>query len=401
MKKLVLPTFLLLTSFYSNAQMVGSNAYMKGNYVEIGINGLGGYEGVDTTLSAPFAGLHYRSNTQFFGFVSNPQMDGWGNYDGDFYSPGSPENGWGFEIMDTTSTDTIYVQGNNNMALSSSTTSTVTGAITSYSYSAGYTNVVWEGNFGSGYDIDFTLSYTLGDNDLFYTTDVTIVNNGPANIENFYFYRNIDPDNNVVLSSDYTTQNTIINQISTCCYSSVKAEQSLPWPSLFAFYTADSNARVGYGGFSNRDGSDLWNGIGFVQTVGATNFADEAVYLVYNAPNFVSFTRSSGGTPVLHYRYYTVLGSVALNNLIATTGVNEVAAIEVNLFPNPTSNVLSIQSKEIMNKLVVRDASGRMVANQNTNSSSSTIDVSALKAGIYFITIEAEKGSVTKRFVKQ
>jgi len=103
----------------------------------------------------------------------------------------------------------------------------------------------------------------------------------------------------------------------------------------------------------------------------------------------------------LHYKYYTVLGGTALANLIATTGVNEVASIEVQLFPNPTSNVLSIQSKEIMNSLTVRDASGRIVANQTANSSSTTLDVAVLKAGIYFITIDSNNGSVTKRFVKQ
>ena len=75
-KKLLLIAPLYLTSQLTQAQMVAGSAYMQGSYVEIGIDSLNGYEGVNTFYVAPFTGLHYRSNTQYFGFVANPQMDG-------------------------------------------------------------------------------------------------------------------------------------------------------------------------------------------------------------------------------------------------------------------------------------------------------------------------------------
>src|SRR4051812_8769863 len=82
------------------AQIVGTDAYIQGTYVEIGLDGSGGFEGCSILTSPPPAGMHYRSNTNLFGFVANPQMNGWASsaYDGDFFTPGSPENGWGFEI---------------------------------------------------------------------------------------------------------------------------------------------------------------------------------------------------------------------------------------------------------------------------------------------------------------
>src|ERR1043165_2059878 len=101
MKKdlLTLSALLFLTGAGGTyAQMVGPDAYMKGNYVEIGIEGSGGNEGIDMAVSPAPAGMHPRSNTNRFGFVTNPQMDGWVNFDGDFFTPGSPENGWGVEI---------------------------------------------------------------------------------------------------------------------------------------------------------------------------------------------------------------------------------------------------------------------------------------------------------------
>ena len=100
-----------------------------------------------------------------------------------------------------------------------------------------------------------------------------------------YYYRNVDSDNNVEISFDYTTQNTIISQPACCTYANVSSTSSVPASqpmSYFAFLTdADTNWRASYGGFSNRDASDLWNGVGFVQTVGATNFADEAISITY------------------------------------------------------------------------------------------------------------------------
>lgn len=395
-KTILLFSGFLGTGILAHSQMVGADAYMHGNYVEIGINGTGGFEGVDTTASMVPAGYHYRSNTNNFGFVSNPQMDGWINFDGDFYSPGSPENGWGIEIFDTTSTDTINIVLNNNMA----TGSNIVGSISSYNYSSGVTTVVWDGNYvSSGYDISISIKYELGDNDLFYNTTVTMVNNGPQNIEELYFYRNIDPDNNVTLTSDYTTSNTIVSQIPCCTYACVTATQASPWSSLFSFYSADTGAVVGYGGFTNRDASNIYNGIGFVQTVGSVNFADEAVHISFKGENFMSLTRASG-SPVLQFKFQTVLGQDALTELQNSTAVNELNEGITAFYPNPTSDVLNIESESLIQSITIRDISGKMVSMQTLNSTRTALDVKNLKSGIYFVTITSNEAVVTKRFVK-
>ena len=92
---------LLLQTLLLNAQsvMVGPDSYIKGTSVEIGISGIGGFEGAPTTTSPPPAGYHFRSGgNPYFGFVSNPQVNAWATFDGDFFTPGSPENGWGIEL---------------------------------------------------------------------------------------------------------------------------------------------------------------------------------------------------------------------------------------------------------------------------------------------------------------
>ena len=56
------------------AQIVGTDAYIKGTGIELGFNGNGGFEGADATSNPAPAGMHFRSNTQYFGFVANPQI---------------------------------------------------------------------------------------------------------------------------------------------------------------------------------------------------------------------------------------------------------------------------------------------------------------------------------------
>lgn len=93
LKKLLFfsPLFLLFFT-KTNAQIVSNNAFIKGNYVEIGINPYGVY---GSSINAP-TGYHPRldSPSSFnLGFVADPDKDGWNigipNYHGDFFYPGS------------------------------------------------------------------------------------------------------------------------------------------------------------------------------------------------------------------------------------------------------------------------------------------------------------------------
>lgn len=287
-KKLLLLPIAILFLSSAQGQMLGPDAYLKGTGVEIGINGLGGYEGVDQATSPALPGMHFRSNNPIFGFVANPQNDGWVNFDGDFFSPGSPENGWGFQL------DTM-MKSNNSTNQTGWDPPQILGAITSWTHVAPLYTVDWDGDFINGVtNLHFHIKYELNELDLFYVTTVTVTNNTSDTIPELIYYRNLDPDNNVSLTGDYTTQNTILSQpFGGGTYASVSGEQTTPWASYFAFVTeADPNWRAGYGGFTNRIASDMWNGgttvTGFfTQTVGATNFADEAIYVSYKVQHLI------------------------------------------------------------------------------------------------------------------
>lgn len=256
-------------------QLVGSDAYLVGDNLEIGVNGAGGHEG-----AAELPGSHNRSNLiitspVYFGFVANPQLDAWATYDGDFFSPGTPENGFGMEISGVN-------YGNN---ATGGPLNEIIGGLVSYEELDDCINVEWEGTAGG---VRINVKYHLLASNLFYTTEITMVNESGADLTDVYYYRNVDPDNNVSIGGGYPTTNTIVAQSDSACQKSlVSATQARPadagpGTSYVGFGALGDAFRVAHGGFSNRDASDIWNGTGgLTGTLGSTVTADQAIALAY------------------------------------------------------------------------------------------------------------------------
>lgn len=296
------------------AQMVGGDAYIQGFYVEIGVSGEGGFEGINTTTSPVPVGMHFRSGNPIFGFVANPLMDAWTFFDGDYFTPGTPENGWGFEI------GTSGAAGANNAAVGFGPPA-LSGTITAWNHIGTTYSVDWEGT-DAATGLHFLINYHLEETDLFYTTTISITNTTGATINDIYYCRNVDPDNNQSISFDFTTQNTIVSQEGSCpgCVAHVTATSAVPATqpvSYCALLAIDTTGwRAGYGGFSNRDASDMYNGwMGFTQTVGATNYADEAIFVAYLIP-----TLGAGVTDT--FKFCTVFDDAAVGCAMASGKVS-------------------------------------------------------------------------------
>ena len=95
-----------------------------------------------------------------------------------------------------------------------------------------------------------------------------------------------------------------------------------------------------------------------------------------------------------------------ITNEVSTEFVEELSvasrdfSAEVNLYPNPTSGVISIQNNSA---LPIENVEFYSITGQKVLTSTSTqIDLSALNSGVYFIKLIAEEGtSITKKVVKQ
>lgn len=393
----------LVLSISSNAQMVGTDAYMKGNYVEIGISGLGGFEGVDATASPVPVGMHFRSGNQLFGFTANPQMNSWAGsaFDGDFFTPGSPENGWGIEF-DSTGSSTYVNLGNNCSYLQQ-----INGAITSWSYVSAQTLCDWEGDVLTGTNLHIKINYNLQDNDLFYITTISITNNTSSVIPDLYYDRNLDPDNNQSINGNFTTENTIVSQITMGgTNTSVNSTQAMPWSSYFGFLAVDPNWVAGYGGFSNRDAQNMWNGTTtYTQAVGSVNVADEAIYLAYKISNLMP-----GNTEV--FKFATLFDAGAETDAIIAlslpTSVDDIDTAQepVSVYPNPFNNNSTIaidKSIQLKNTyLQVYDVLGKLLVTQAIQTHEFKFEKNDLSEAIYIYKIinNAEEIASGKLIIK-
>ena len=81
---------------------------------------------------------------------------------------------------------------------------------------------------------------------------------------------------------------------------------------------------------------------------------------------------------------------------------DNVAAAQFSVFPNPVSNVLNVSSeKSAITGITVTDLNGRIVKQANvSNLAKADVNVSELSAGVYLVNIKSDKGSVTKKIVK-
>lgn len=244
--------FLLIFSFSIQAQIVGSNCFLKGTYVEIGINACGAYG----SQSLPPAGYHPSPFLSGLGFVADWESDGWDagspDYCGDYFVPGSPVEGWAIQVDGDTwyNTDQYCFP------------SDVPGSVTTYTYDLGVYTGVWEGEISSE-DLTITQTTTLPENELYFVTRILLCNNGDTPLEEVYYMRNVDPDQDQPWSGDFTTDNVIVYQPPLDPDALVTSE-GLTYGCFLGMGAKDPNARVSYGNFSTTAGTpeNVWDGTG-------------------------------------------------------------------------------------------------------------------------------------------
>lgn len=99
-------------------------------------------------------------------------------------------------------------------------------------------------------------------------------------------------------------------------------------------------------------------------------------------------------------RTITVTGNAtytAYFEAIGTNAIDDVAAADVRLYPNPTSGMLTVDI-EGLQKVEVIDAVGRIIISQNNGN---RVDMSRLNNGIYTVRITVDGKTIVKKVSKQ
>ena len=233
MKTLVCIFSLSLFIHTVSSQLVDSNAFIKTNLVELAINNYGKY----ITDTVPEGYILLDNPALRYGFIADYDMNGWDMgtpaYSGDFCAPGSPVEEWGLswngvaQINGASGSDAIH------------------GSIISYSANDDSTTVVW---ISDSTELIIKQTTTAYANKLFFLTRLKLLNNTPDTLDNIYYVRSIDPDNEQIWTGDYTTENGVDADTN---YSYAKG---LTYGLFLGMVAGDPLARGSYGNFVLSDG---------------------------------------------------------------------------------------------------------------------------------------------------
>jgi len=125
-----------------------------------------------------------------------------------------------------------------------------------------------------------------------------------------------------------------------------------------------------------------------------------------------TFTAQSPvGTPSLNreaLKEFTIqsnLGNVYIDNIYfhknTVLSSDSFTTSKVKLYPNPTSNVLNIESVGTIQTISVYNVLGQEVINKALNSTSTALDVSSLNSGIYVVKTVVDGVASSTKFIKQ
>ncbi|RRJ87724.1 beta strand repeat-containing protein, partial [Flavobacterium macacae] len=276
--------------------LISNNVFLQGQYVEVGISPCGAF---GSTVAQP-SGYHGNVGGRL-GFVADPLKDGWNvgspPFNGDYFLPGSPEEGFGVQINGT---------NYGNYAQCSENNIPMTSVSKSFSNDTHYGN--WEGTI-DGLKIKQTVSFMEGDT--YFIIKVELTNTTSSVMNNVYYMRNVDPDNEAATGGGFETNNAVVYQPTTdpCGRALVSATGTI-FGHYLGLATIDTRARVTYGGFSNRHAGNIWNGIGLEQS--GSRIGDEAISLSYNIGNI-----APGVTETVIYTY--ILDASQIENALNST----------------------------------------------------------------------------------
>jgi len=135
------------------------------------------------------------------------------------------------------------------------------------------------------------------------------------------------------------------------------------------------------------------------------NFAHNRTYIIYNntdtavirTPNYEDLldyygepipTEPKDLIGVLHQRWeVTRLQPRSLADFLEPTSIQEIEAAGFNMFPNPAVTHFNISGEQTIDYVRLYNMNGQLVMQEQVNNSSTVIDVSVLKTGIYIVQV--------------
>ncbi|MBC8172762.1 MAG: hypothetical protein H7X71_02550 [Chitinophagales bacterium] len=284
--RLMVTMLLLLIFSFSYSQIVGTSGFLKTQRIELGVNGNGTY----ITEEVPPEGYHF-GDALYAGMVADADKDGWAEgdpaYCGDYFAPGSPVEGFVMQVGSDIYTNDFTI-------------TEIPGFLNKYISDVSNLSITWHG-YINDHQIDVRQRTDIKPGRTSAFTHITLFNRSDETINDIYYTRNCDPDQDVLWSGDFSTNNIVIENFPADDRAIVTAEGTT-YGCFLGMGSLQSYARVSYGGFST-DGitpAEAWNGISpHINSGSATS--DEAITISFYVP-----TLASGESVVLIFAYGTL-----------------------------------------------------------------------------------------------
>jgi len=387
------------------AQILNCNSFIKGKYVEAGIN----WNGAIGSSVHPPVGYHpdtlsYLHNfttcggaaiaDSAIGFVADPDKDGWNvgapAYYGDFVLPGGVNEGWSYM------SNGIQLNGWNTDAAG---LDTIAGFSNCYQMSwtdtSGVIKTSWQGVKDGIYITQLT---TLDTNQLYVRMDVIIENTSLAPEEDIYYMRMINPHNDALLSHNYQTVSKIEYQApDTLNRVAVSARGTVHNNAYIVLSTQDATAE----GFITRAPGlptantidNIWamDPANFDYTLGDSITANSSMGIVYNVGTLIS-----GHSALVSFIYGfspSVVDSVTDSTIAVVNVVRPSPAYTA--FPNPTTSQVKINGMQPGDLVTFFNLLGQpMVPIQM---GTAMFNISSFPPGNYIARISSGEGTVKAR----
>ena len=104
----------------------------------------------------------------------------------------------------------------------------------------------------------------------------------------------------------------------------------------------------------------------------------------------------TGGTPADVYHIDDIQWT---SNVLSIE--EEAINANIRVYPNPTQDIINIDSKEIIDSYEIMEVTGKVVLKEKLESSLKTIDISNLKPGLYFFRIKSGDKQSAVKVLKQ
>ena len=91
-----------------------------------------------------------------------------------------------------------------------------------------------------------------------------------------------------------------------------------------------------------------------------------------------------------------------INFTTLVDGINDYILNDTKLFPNPTTNTITIQNNNVvMTEVAIYDVYGKLLRTVSVNDNTAVVNVADFANGMYFARIISENGMTTKSFIKK